>query len=561
MNIKIFENNFQKFQKVGVRREILTKKGKVASGDAGEVTVTDGLFEFAFGERRYQIREITDEAHRLRVNVRAVRGERFHVDVSDLYVHKTRKAYANACGRLFEEPTGVIEKDICSIIDYLEKSHVRRELGKSAEAKDEPKMTPEEEAEAMAFLKSPNLLDEVSRHLDLCGYVGEPLNKKIGYLITLSRRLDSPLSGAIISNSGAGKSRLMEHLAAFTPEEETIFYTRITPQALYYKPDRSLKHKLVISAEAEGLKGADYSIRELISSKVLRMATPVKDPLTGRMTTVEYEVEGPIALLFSTTQPAIEYENATRFFILSLDESPGQTQKIHAAQRTGRTLSGWQSSQETARLRKLHKNSQRLLKPYLVINPYAASLEFPHQCLRTRREHEKYLTLIDAIAYLYQHQREVKFVEHGGTKVPYIEVSLEDIATANALMIEILRQDMAELKKPSRELLGLVRKMVDEKSEKEAIRAGELKFNRRDVREYTGWSDQQIKVHIRQLEELQFLNVATGGRGKMYKYELGYPAEALELELCALVDVERLRTSTTSTELVLPGSEGLNPAN
>jgi hypothetical protein len=532
-----------------------------ADEGSGGVTITDGLFEFSFNERRYQIREIVDDAHRLRVNVRAVRSERFHVDVIDLYVHKTRKAYANACGRLFEEPTGVIEKDICSIIDYLEKSHVRRELGKSAETKDEVKMTPEEEAEAMAFLKSPDLLDEVSRHLELCGYVGEPLNKKIGYLITLSRRLDSPLSGAIISNSGAGKSRLMEHLAAFTPEEETIFYTRITPQALYYKPDRSLKHKLVISAEAEGLKGADYSIRELISSKVLRMATPVKDPLTGRMTTVEYEVEGPIALLFSTTQPAIEYENATRCFILSLDESPGQTQRVHAAQRAVRTLSGWRNSQEAARIRTLHKNSQRLLKPYLVINPYAADLEFPHQSLHTRREHEKYLTLIDAIAYLHQHQREVKFIEHNGKKVPYIEVTLSDIETANALMIEILRQDMAELKKPSRELLGLVRKMVDEKCARDAMPASELKFNRRDVREYTGWSDQQIKVHIRQLEELQFLIVTTGARGKMYKYELGYPAEGVELELSALADVERLRRSTASTEVVRRGFDESNPAN
>src|ERR1019366_6563227 len=122
---------------------------------------------------------------------------------------------------------------------------------------------------------------------------GEEINKKIGYLITVSRKLQSPLCGVIISRAGAGKSRLLEVLAELVPPEDLVSYTRITPQALYYADNRSFKNKLMVSGEDEGLSGLDYALRELISAKRIRLAAPVKDSNTGKMKTVEYEVEGP----------------------------------------------------------------------------------------------------------------------------------------------------------------------------------------------------------------------------------------------------------------------------
>jgi DNA primase len=50
----------------------------------------------------------------------------------------------------------------------------------------------------------------------------------------------------------------------------------------------------------------------------------------------------------------------------------------------------------------------RLLKPLAVVNPYADRLTFLDDRTRTRRDHEKYLGLIDIIALLHQHQRPVK---------------------------------------------------------------------------------------------------------------------------------------------------------
>ena len=40
-------------------------------------------------------------------------------------------------------------------------------------------------------------------------------------------------------------------------------------------------------------------------------------------------------------------------------------------------------------------------------------------------------------------------------------------------------------------------------------------FNRRAVREFTGWSDYQVKIHIKPLEELEYLVPLSGRRGQM----------------------------------------------
>jgi len=534
---------------------------------SGNVFVTNDLIEFIFDNRRYQVREIAENEYKLKVNIRAMQmiddrtkpavsiddskdsdtkhnaqNAKFHVDVIDLYVHKTRQTYINACAKIFGITAEIIEKDICSVIEYLEKIKVKKEIKSTEESEKVYEMTQDEEEKAVEFLKSPDLFEKIIEHLTVCGYVGEAINKKIGYLITISRKLENPLSGVIISNSGAGKSMLMDQLAAFVPEEDIIVYTRITPQALYYKEERSLKNKLLITSEQEGLFGANYSIRELISSKILRMAAPVKDPFTGKMKTVEYEVEGPISLLFSTTSVEMNFENSTRCFTLSLDESREQTKKIHQTQRERKTLDGIKLKQDSEQIKQLHKNCQRLLQQLVIVNPYANDLSFPDFILHTRREQDKYLSLIEAIAFLHQYQREIKTMEYQGQKIKYIEIAIDDIEKANDLMIEILGQSLSELKKPSRELLLLIKKMVDEYCEKKNIRQIDFKFNRRDIREYTDWSDYQIKVHIKQLEELQYLLVAHGKRGKMFQYELAYDnAENNKKIVIGLTDTKKLR--------------------
>jgi len=490
-------------------------------GPDAVVRVAEDAIRFECGQRRYELRELSPgELDRLRVRLKAESEGRFHLDTLDLYAGRSRASFSRAAAPILGVSDTAIEGDLCLMIKKLEAMRSARRVQAGA-TDGRYVMTPDEEAEALAFLKQADLLERVVKDLEAMGYVGEEANKKIAYLITISRKLDNPLCGVIISRAGAGKSRLMESLAELVPPEDLVSYTRITPQALYYADNRSFKNKLMVSGEDEGLLGSDYAMRELISSKRISLAAPIKDSATGKMKTVEYEVEGPIALLFSTTQPTIHYENSTRCFTLSLDESGEQTERVMKFQRSRKKVEGVMRSLEGRELRRVHRNAQRLLRSLLVVNPFDDGLKFAAHRIESRRDHEKYLSLIEAIAFLKQHQREIKRLPAQGRELEYIEVTREDIAEADKLMGEAVCKQGDELSPPSRQLLELIQKMVEERARELEIDPRAYQFNRRDIREYTGWSDNQIKAHIKRLEELEQLTVKAGERGRMYRYQLG----------------------------------------
>jgi hypothetical protein len=212
-------------------------------------------------------------------------------------------------------------------------------------------------------------------------------------------------------------------------------------------------------------------------------------------------------------------------------------------QRSRRTLEGILARAEREDILTVHRNAQRLLRPLAVLNPYAPALTFPDEATRTRRDHEKYLTLIDTIALLHQYQRQVKTTQRRGRPVEYVEVTLEDIALANALAHEVLGRSLDELPPQTRRLLMLIEDMVTARTRERSIAREALRFSRRDVREATGWSDFQVKVHMRKLEDLEYLLAHRGGRGQTFVYELLYDGAGKDGRLFVpnLIDVERLR--------------------
>lgn len=328
--------------------------------EAPRCQMTADGFVARFAAVTYQVWPQPPFSSRLRARIRAKNDHHLVMDVVDFYVSRSRKNIVNQLGAQLELPKVDAERHLIALMEQTEQWVAQR---KSQEEDDEtPKtldMSQDERHEAMVFLTQENLVGAILQDMQGMGYVGEDNAKLLGYLIGVSRKLEKPLSGIVLSQSGAGKSSLTELVEALTPPEEVVLFSRLSPQALYWMERTALKRKLLILEERVGAIDADYSIRVLQSRAKLTQAVVIKDPQTGKMATKTFVVEGPIAYLETTTDNRLNHENATRCFEINLDESAEQTRKIQAWQRTARLGSKRDRRKDTENIKRRHHNAQR----------------------------------------------------------------------------------------------------------------------------------------------------------------------------------------------------------
>jgi DNA primase catalytic core len=505
------------------------------SGD--EIRITQG-------DRRYRVLglEKNTTVGLLRVNLLVTRGESLHVDTFDLYSSRHRVMYSKQAGEELGVKEEVVSRDLGRVLWKLEELQ-RQMIQKTLEPKEqEVTLSAEEKAEALGLLRDPRLLDRILSDFERCGVVGEETNKLASYVAVVSRLLDAPLAVLVQSSSAAGKSALMEAVLAMLPEEQRVQYSAMTGQSLFYMGETDLKHKVLAIVEEEGAARAAYALKLLQSEGVLSIASTGKDATTGRLITHQYRVEGPVMLFLTTTAIDLDEELLNRCLVLTVDEDRVQTQAIHKKQREAQTLEGLLAKRERDEILRVHQNAQRLLKRLFVANPYARELTFLDSQTRTRRDHMKYLTLIRAIALLHQYQRPRKTVTHRGQALEYIEVTLDDIATANRLAHEVLGRSLDELPPQTKRLLLLTDEMVSAECERQKMERADFRFSRRDVRQHTKWGDTQLRVHLRRLEELEYLLVHRGGRGQSFVYELVFErqGDGSKPLLPGLIEIEKL---------------------
>jgi hypothetical protein len=247
-------------------------------------------------------------------------------------------------------------------------------------------------------------------------------------------------------------------------------------------------------------------------------------------------------VFITTTAVEIDGETASRYVFISIDESALMTEKIMAKQRQRHTMQGMLNSLASDQVIAKHQNANRLLRSVKVVNPYAELLTFTSKSLRARRDHTKYLNLILAVAFLFQYQRKHQTIEHDGKTIEYINVTLADIKKANEIASCVLGRSLDELPPPSRTLLKLIREMVHTACKQKNIKSKKYRFTRKDIRHFSGWSDFQVKTHIKQLEDLEYIYPEMGRKGKTYVYELlaTGPIDEDKPFLIGLIDIEQL---------------------
>ena len=512
-----------------------------------------------YGSRRYRVRGLQKNTSYevLKVNVLVAVEDTVHVDTFNMYSAKHRQTFARVAAAESGVEVKILLRDLGQLLLQLES--LQDKAIQEALLPKEPSaytMEDSEREQALELLRDPNLANRIINDFAQTGLVGEPTNALMGYLAAVSRKLRTPLAIIVQSTSAAGKSALMDAVLNLVPEEDRVNYSAMTGQSLFYLGETNLKHKILGIAEEEGVRQAAYALKLLQSQGELTIASTGKDESTGDLVTKEYKVEGPVMLFLTTTAIDIDEELLNRCVVLTINESREQTAAIQQRQRQARTLEGLLTSHHSEQLIQQHHNAQRLLRPLSVVNPYAEDLRFTDSRTRTRRDHEKYLTLIDSITLLHQYQREVKTANNNGQKIEYIETTLEDIALANQLAHEILGRSLDELPPPTRNVLQQLHTLVAELMETESLRQNEVRFTRKDVRETAGLSDKQVRVHLERLVELEYVYAHHGKNGQRYVYELAFDGdmETHTSQLIGLIDIEQLKTTpqntTTTDDLV-----------
>jgi hypothetical protein len=297
------------------------------------------------------------------------------------------------------------------------------------------------------------------------------------------------------------------------------------------------------------------------------MAATGKDPESGKLVTHDYRVEGPVMLMLTTTAIDVDPELLNRCLVLTVDEDPTQTAAIQQAQREGRTLAGMHAKRERVAIERLHQNAQRLLRPLAVVNPYATQLSFAASQTRLRRDHAKYLALIDAVTFLFQHQRTVKTHRFAdGEAMQYIEVTPGDIALANKLATAVLARSLDDLPPQTRRFLLSLHAWAVSASEKAGVALERFTFTRRMAREGIDVGQTQAALHLERLAAHEFIvPLRAVGDGLISRYRLAWTpdersggvadARALGLvDVAALVSAQASAASASATHTNAPTS-------
>ena len=199
----------------------------------------------------------------------------------------------------------------------------------------------------------------------------------------------------------------------------------------------------------------------------------------------------------------------------------------------------------------LLRNTQRILQPIKVINPYAQLLILPQAVLKPRRTNNHYLQFIEAVTYYHQFQREQKVDTQTGEL--YIETTLEDVESANQLLKEILLRKSDELTGACRNYLEAVKSYLENE--------GKTQYTNREIRKALKINPSNQKRYNLSLVNNYYIKQVKGKKGTSYNYEIVSYKEFQELrsQITSVLDesLKKLNKSISS----LPVQKQNEPVN
>ena len=434
----------------------------------------------------------------------------------DLYNDTQLEKFIRKVAERLEIGTSIIAASLSELTEELEKYRLSQIKQEQENLKPKIKqLNLGEIEEAETFLKQKDLLTKTNELIGKSGVIGEEVNRLLMYIIFTSRKREQPLHVVSLGSSGTGKTHLQEKVGELIPEEDRLSLTSLSENSFYYFQRHELKNKVILIEDLDGLSGtgannsggAFYALRELQSKKRIVKTIASKNH-KGETQTKYLVVEGPVCVAGCTTKEQIYEDNANRSFLLYLDESTEQDDKIMQYQR--QISSGEINFYEQKEIQEFLQNTQRILKPITIRNPFAKYLCLPSAVFKPRRTNNHYLQFIEAITFYYQYQREQQADKETGEI--YIETTLEDIENANMLLKEVLLRKSDELTGSCRNYLESLKSYLKTKKKKE--------FTGLEIRTQLRIKESTLRNYHKQLQLLGYIKRNTNKKTRSYTFEL-----------------------------------------
>lgn len=429
-------------------------------------------------------------------------------DDVNLYSHPQVKKLVQSISESLELPSPQVAQTVTELIEKLEAYRLEERNAQLVALRPKQyEMTQEERKAAERLLRSKDLVKHTLKLISQSGLIGEQKNGLLLYFLYLSRITDEPLHAIIFGKSGSGKTYLQTKVSECLPEESVRTITSLTENTLYYSAKDFWKHKVLLIEDLEGVYNAFLPLREFMSKQSISKLTTDKDAKGNNVQKV-LTVDGPICVSGATTKESLYEDNANRSFLLHVDEGAQHMDEVMEFQR--KHSAGKIDTTEQQKTVKLLQDTQRMLQPIQVRNPFAEFLKIPDEVFKPRRTNAHYLAFVELITFYHQYQREKQYDTETGEE--FIETTLEDVAGANKLMKEILLRKSDELNGATRSYFESLKEYLQGKKQND--------YTNREIRQHLRIKGTTLRRYHNELLSCGMIKVKAGKKNVGYQYEV-----------------------------------------
>jgi len=427
----------------------------------------------------------------------------------DLYEDKQVEKVSREAGEKLGIRADLIEMDLNYLTDLLDEHRESQLIINNEELRMKKKeVSSEQQTKCINFLKQKELIKKFNQLIEKAGISGEKNNRIFLFVIAVAYKMPDTLHALIQGSSGSGKTYLSRQITDLIPKEDVIRLTRVTESSFYNFGEYEIQYKLIVLEDIEGLKEeAEYAFRELQSNGEISSGLSVKNENSGRFNTIQKKVKGPIGSIATTTKGEIYEDNMSRVFLLAVDESKDQTNRI--INYLNKKSSGMINKIQEKETKNFIQNCIRMLKPYEVINPYANKILLPPEAHKIRRLTELFHSFVNQVTLINQYQR--KKDQHGR-----LITEKEDVQIAVEIMFESIVLKIDELDGSLRQFYESLKAYIMKKGDEYQ----NYQFTQKEIRQELHIKKTRLSHYINELIELEYLSQSNGSINRGFKYKI-----------------------------------------